>query len=264
MRRLAGIVLAGVLLAAGIAGPAHGEEMEPLPWESVALTSVDLVARGAAVRVEFDLACQRGGAFTELFATVTQNVRGVPVATSARRNLVCTGEPQHESLLIIRDAGQPAFRRAAVVVNGGWGNCIDLGTCVSRQLETTTRVKRAKPEAPQPADFRVAGASLVNKGAGVQLTFDLTCQSGIFDLSPFSASIAQRIRGRVVRAGAGQDIRCNGEPQRVQIVVNAEAGQPRFTAKSALVTASVRNCAVPGPCVLPSVETVVKIRTRNT
>jgi hypothetical protein len=100
----------------------------------------------------------------------------------------------------------------------------------------------------------VDSATLVAKGAGVQVALSGTCDVG--ETGVFGVTVTQAVGTRIAEGSGFVVVTCTGEPQQVTVLVVADvAGRP-FHVGDALVTASLTS----GCCTQISTQEVVRIR----
>jgi hypothetical protein len=99
----------------------------------------------------------------------------------------------------------------------------------------------------------VVSATLLAKGAGVQVVLTGSCDAG--DLGTFSATVTQASKNRVAQGSGYVNLTCTGETQEATIVAVAGGSGAPFHVGAALVGASI----VFGCCSSVSTTEVVRI-----
>jgi hypothetical protein len=100
----------------------------------------------------------------------------------------------------------------------------------------------------------VVSATLVAKGAGVQVVLTGSCDAGA-GAGVFSATVTQAVGNRVAQGTGYVVLTCTGEPQEATVLVTANVSGARFHVRDALVSASI----VFGCCSSVSTAEVVRI-----
>ncbi|MCA2212016.1 hypothetical protein [Jidongwangia harbinensis] len=99
----------------------------------------------------------------------------------------------------------------------------------------------AGPAAAAPAiTADLTSATLVARGAAVDVTATVVCPVGTFDF--LSLTLTQRSGSAVAAGGGSVPIGCTGEPQTVTLRAPAQAGGPPFRNGVALATGELYAC----------------------
>lgn len=118
----------------------------------------------------------------------------------------------------------------------------------------------ASPAVAADGVLSIDGASLVARGAAVDVTYSFVCDE---DTQVFTfVRLAQR-SGRGIATGSGGPsgglVQCTGETQTITVRVIAEGG-PAFKTGPAVATASLFSCSDPeGPCIGSEFSGVIRI-----
>ena len=243
MRRLMASLVAGFIVAAGWVTPAFAKTAD-----SVELVSATSFAGGAAVGVVYNVTC-RPGYLAELGIQVSQQYRGTVTDAADSPVVVCTGQPQQVSALLLPQPGQRPFRHRAALISAQLGNCSEPGTCTTTQTQTTVRLRRGTPPVGDqgPDQLTLVSVTTVANGAAVRLAVDVTCRvPGL--LSAADAVISQRVNNTTTHASAIVELRCTGSRQRLSLLLATQTGQPRFRRGKAVLAVNLTNCLQSGDC----------------
>jgi len=255
MRRLMASLVAAFVVAAGSVAPAFAETKD-----SFELGSATSFARGAAVGLVYNVTC-RPGYLAELEIQFSQRHGTAATDVAAFPSVVCTGQPQQVSALLLPHPGQRPFRNGVALISTNLSNCSEPGTCTSTGVQTTTvRLRRGAPPAGDqgPDHLTLVSAALVANGAAVRLAVDVTCRAP--DLpSNVSAVISQRVKNTTTQASAILGHRCTGSPQRVSLLLPAQTGQPRFRRGKAVLGVTLTHCLISGDCPVTTVWFITRL-----
>lgn len=128
------------------------------------------------------------------------------------------------------------------------------GTASSSAPATAARASAIATGIPA---ISVNSATLVAKGAAVQVVFTVTC--GARDDGIISTTTTQAVEERVAQGTQGVVLKCTGKPQHASVVAAANVNGAPFFPRIALVMAHVSDC--PGAnCTEASTNKVLIIR----
>jgi hypothetical protein len=99
----------------------------------------------------------------------------------------------------------------------------------------------------------IVSATLVAKGAGVQVVLTGSCDAG--ESGVFSATVTQAVGNQIAQGTGDVVLTCTGETQEATILVTANVSGARFHVGDALVSASI----VFGCCSSVSTAEVVRV-----
>ena len=123
------------LLSVGAATPASAQTAS-----SVDVTSVTLVARGAAVEVTATVTCEAGSTAYLSFVVTQRSGSGIAQGYGYKQ-IVCTGEPQAVTVLVAAQAGGERFRKGTAVVTTYLAVCNPYD-CQTTSLSETLQISR--------------------------------------------------------------------------------------------------------------------------
>jgi hypothetical protein len=101
--------------------------------------------------------------------------------------------------------------------------------------------------AAPPGPVKLLAATLLGRGAGVRLDFEISCAQGLFH-DDFTFSVTQQTRRGATMVETRGDPGCVGGAQHVSFVAIPASGQFAFTKGVAVVRAHLTTCGAPTVC----------------
>jgi hypothetical protein len=243
-RRVVAILITAMAMLAGPVARAQADLGPPV----LKLVSAEVLARGAAARLTFDLQCE-GGALLATFSMTLAQPRTVSLKGGHYTN--CGPQVQKVSFVVFPEPGAPVFKQGKASLRGdirlctqpheAWPTvCDDSPTT----LNFTTRLSKGGEDPPPPSEsgatIRIVSATSVSEGAAVQVVVDGSvaggCHNGYYG-ARLSVLISQRVRRTTTQSSANVGVDCEFGNFRYTLLLPVQPGQDRFQAKRAYIQA---------------------------
>jgi hypothetical protein len=117
--------------------------------------------------------------------------------------------------------------------------------------------------APIQAQIQVnSPATLVAKGAGVNVSVTASCSGQLVDSAQVSVGLTESVKGDIASGFGAASIDCTGASQTLTVEVVAELPGKAFKKGSAIATGSIDACTVNGSsCAYQTVTPTIKIKS---
>jgi hypothetical protein len=103
-------------------------------------------------------------------------------------------------------------------------------------------------------------ATLVAKGAGVDVSTTVTCSGQLVISGSVGVTVTEKVGKDVASGFGGASFDCADTPETLEVLAVAEAGGKAFDKGSAIAQATISACAVNGPCASQEVQPTIKIK----
>jgi hypothetical protein len=267
-RKVAAILIAAFTSLGTLAAPAQADTSP-----QVKLVSAEVLARGAAARLTFDVVCSFGADSVPqagLSVTLTQRQTGDREGSTRG---ACHGG--RVSVLVLPEPGARPFKQGATAVRAVLTDCLYDGegtpppVCVSTSFNFTTQLKKGGATPPPDSPIRIASATLVSGGAALRVVLTGTVFSGsgqYCDPDPsvyygVGALVSQRVGRTTTQSSASGDpsFDCETGAFRATLLLSVQPGQKRFRAQPALIQATLTACVFIYGCSDSNVESTTKL-----
>jgi len=273
-RKVAAILIAAMVILGGPLVPAHAASAPDME-----LVSAEVLARGAAARLTFDVRCDRSvwqappgpgeigiasherDPYAELLMILDQTGTG---EREGRAVVTCGGSLERVAAVVLPGPGASAFKQGKASVHAELRFCNFWGTCDSiAQFDFQSRMRKggAVPP-PVNSPIQVVSAGLVSNGTAVRVV--VKASNGLCDFENYSfsveASISQRVGKTTTQSSA--NVSCptpDGGGSRYSLVLPVQLGQRNFRAGRAFIQATITYCILGFGCYPTSVESIAKL-----
>jgi hypothetical protein len=268
MRRLRALLVAVALMMAGLSAvPASAVTVS-----KVDLVSARLVAGGLAVDVTFKVRCsgfENQPAGFNLTAYVDQRIGRTVVSRQggAPTSLDCRASGNQVTVRVT--SGDVTFRPKLATIKAQIMAC-DNSDCV--EPTSVWQVRLSTVGRPEPSSIafgdeialRLVSARVVQKGAAVDVTYDVTCRDQGYDSCRYpvlAVSVRQRIHQGLVGGGYAEKSYQSDPNHRVTIRVPALKPLKKFRPEISLISGQIEACWALG-CPTALSSDVVRLKKR--
>jgi hypothetical protein len=276
-RKVAAILIAAFTILGGLAAPAQADTSP-----QVKLVSAEVLARGAAARLTFDVVCAITSTYVppQLSVTLTQRQSRDGEGSAG----VCGS---HVSVLVLPEPGARPFKQGSAAVRAVLTECAYDGegtpppVCVTTSFSFTTELHKGEAIPPPPdSPIRIVSATLVSGGAAVRVVMtgtdaggpspDCDENSGVY--YGVDAVISQRVGSTTTQSSARSTFEypdyvlfdCASGTFRVTLLLPVQPGQKQFRAQKAIIQATLSACVFIYGCSEWKIESIRKLTKQPT